>query len=747
MESLHIPSLPKVLILGGKNGYGKTTLFDAIELLLTGKIIRYEDYARQADHRVHINDSTKPLVFSMDEPLVYVQATVEKEGRKITLKRKAWVEGMKNPPSFKVFDPLYVVEGNEDKPISDEEKRSFNLEALSRHYTFLNYLEQENATAFLKRNEKDRSISVGALFNTTIFDRRIECIDSTVSKAQSGLEVVNQLLNDKTETLNALSNAVKPLEGEATPYSRLVDKKDFGWDSQVPVFTLDDYNKYLGENGVLDEILYLVDNYEYFTIYRTNVVAQRLLNEGLLKKLATFECYHSKETEIERYVNDDQPLINAIQGLTFDIASLDGLIQKLTQFDGSVVTVDHIRPFVERLHHLKGILEGASSIEKAYVGLRNTRDVLLENLHLIDQQEPGISECPLCGHPYASPQELLGRIQKTGEKIESDIQSIKNFSTSDFDLLKKELAEKVVIPIVQHYAEIGITYEKALAYHQLNKPEVFHIQNAVNQRFEIHQLSEERTEEEIFTYYTAEVNSKIKTLDATIDYEKLTRVFETYGKYISKENRTKERVESKKRYLLEQWNRGAVNQTSRLQAGIDRLKKNKAKYDGLLKQLNNLKKFIQNRKKAYLNSLINDVKITFFVYSGRVLQDSLFGRGIRLEYDSNKYVRFLSAKGDSTDILYKLSSGQLVAVVMAFVMTLNRLYAETPILLIDDPIQTIDDINIWGLIETMRHSFADRQLIFSTHEPDYGLLMDYKFKRFAMDSKYEDMLDIRKRIE
>jgi exonuclease SbcC len=198
---------------------------------------------------------------------------------------------------------------------------------------------------------------------------------------------------------------------------------------------------------------------------------------------------------------------------------------------------------------------------------------------------------------------------------------------------------------------------------------------------------------------------------------------------------------------LEQWNRGAVNQTSRLQAGIDRLKKNKAKYDGLLKQLNNLKKFIQNRKKAYLNSLINDVKITFFVYSGRVLQDSLFGRGIRLEYDSNKYVRFLSAKGDSTDILYKLSSGQLVAVVMAFVMTLNRLYAETPILLIDDPIQTIDDINIWGLIETMRHSFADRQLIFSTHEPDYGLLMDYKFKRFAMDSKYEDMLDIRKRIE
>jgi DNA repair exonuclease SbcCD ATPase subunit len=744
MESLHIPSLPKALILGGKNGYGKTTLFDAIELLFTGKINRYEVYAGQADHRVRNNDLSKPLVCSMDEPLVYVQATVGKEGRKITLKRKAWVEEMKNPPSFEAFAPLYVVEGNEDRPISDEERDFFNLEVLSRHYIFLNYLEQENATAFLKQNERDRSNSVSALFNTTLFDRRVECIDNTISTIKSESEAVTRSLKDKAETLNTLSNTVKPLGGEATPYSRLVDKMEFGWDSQAPAFTFDDYNKYLGENGVLDEILYWVDNDERFTTYRNNEFAQRLLNQGLLKKLATFECYHSEETEIAHYVNDDQPLINAIQGLSYDIASMDGLIQKLTQYESSIVDEDHIRPFVERLQHLKGILNSASSIENAYTRLLNTRSELLLNLHMIEQQEPGISECPLCGHPYASPQELLERIQKTGEKIESDIQSIRNISTSDFDLLKQELTERVVMPIGQHYAEMSITYEKALAYHQLNKPEIFHIQNAVNQRFRIEQLSEGKTEEEILAYYTAEVRSKIETLDTTIDYKKLTRVFETYGKYISKENRTKERVESKKRYLLELWNRGAVNRTSRLQAEIDCLKEDKAKYDGLLKQLNNLKRFIQNKKKAYLNSLVNDIKITFFVYSGRVLQDSLFGRGIRLEYDSNKYVRFLSAKDDSTDILYKLSSGQLVAVVMAFVMTLNRLYAETPILLIDDPIQTIDDINVWGLIETMRHSFADRQLIFSTHEPDYGLLMDYKFKRFAMDSKYEDMLDLRK---
>lgn len=52
-----------------------------------------------------------------------------------------------------------------------------------------------------------------------------------------------------------------------------------------------------------------------------------------------------------------------------------------------------------------------------------------------------------------------------------------------------------------------------------------------------------------------------------------------------------------------------------------------------------------------------------------------------------------------------MSSGQLVSIAVAFLLSLNKLYDKSKFLAIDDPVQTIDDINFGGLIETIRHEF------------------------------------------
>lgn len=85
----------------------------------------------------------------------------------------------------------------------------------------------------------------------------------------------------------------------------------------------------------------------------------------------------------------------------------------------------------------------------------------------------------------------------------------------------------------------------------------------------------------------------------------------------------------------------------------------------------------------------------------------------------------------------------MVVVALAFLMALNKLYAKVKFLAIDDPIQTIDDMNLWGFIETLRHEFKDTTLLMSTHEPNYGELLRYKLSKMQIPATYVDMQIIR----
>lgn len=52
-------------------------------------------------------------------------------------------------------------------------------------------------------------------------------------------------------------------------------------------------------------------------------------------------------------------------------------------------------------------------------------------------------------------------------------------------------------------------------------------------------------------------------------------------------------------------------------------------------------------------------------------------------------------------------------------------------ILIDDPVQTMDDINISSLIEVLRNDFLNKQIILSTHEMDKENYILYKFFKYS----------------
>lgn len=151
-------------------------------------------------------------------------------------------------------------------------------------------------------------------------------------------------------------------------------------------------------------------------------------------------------------------------------------------------------------------------------------------------------------------------------------------------------------------------------------------------------------------------------------------------------------------------------------------------------QLNKLGKIYDTKLDTYKKMTLEKLRIPLLIYTGKILQDYQNGLGVFIDQDE---MRFVSNGDAKHDILNTFSSGQLSGFVMAFLFAMNKQYIkkssdDVGFILIDDPVQTMDDINIASLIEVMRNDFADKQIILSTHEVDKENYILYKFLKYNL---------------
>ena len=95
------------------------------------------------------------------------------------------------------------------------------------------------------------------------------------------------------------------------------------------------------------------------------------------------------------------------------------------------------------------------------------------------------------------------------------------------------------------------------------------------------------------------------------------------------------------------------------------------------------------------------------------------------------------APGAEHYVIYTMSSGQLSAVLLAFSLSLSKIYAGDSFqtILIDDPIQCMDDINMISFVELLRREFSSSQIILSTHEDSFSNYIQYKFEKYRLSSQ------------
>ncbi|HZJ75196.1 MAG TPA: ATP-binding protein, partial [Clostridia bacterium] len=203
-------------IFDGPNGYGKTSVFDAIEFVITGTIKRITDNkaingSLKYNHIFLANDSRKDTIIKSEFHLIDAFG----DSRKIVIAKK--IPGVsttvssvdRNPKKLTEITQTYLLpsfdteELRDDYLIPSDQLASKHVEwfgsTSQSMYTMLYYVQQEDRLEFFKTTEKERVGSIDVLFQ--INDEKIK--QREIAQAQKKLK--NTIIKGLDEKINTLS--------------------------------------------------------------------------------------------------------------------------------------------------------------------------------------------------------------------------------------------------------------------------------------------------------------------------------------------------------------------------------------------------------------------------------------------------------------------------------------------------------------------------------------------------------------
>lgn len=253
-----------ITFLVGPNGYGKTTIFDAIELGLTGNLSRINKVT--AENIVY----NKPFFQNEIGQPVIIKLWLEKmNGDQLVIVRKLVNSStdsrnlfapLKSASQFKLFRQVEVSETNFSSidNTSLEEITQSSIDAflgingkyeIEKIFNLFNYIQQEETTFFLKQTEQERGDSLSFLVKTNKVEKKIKEINT-----------VTNVINRKISDLEGQLKNLKQQELSDVPYHRLFNHKEFVFDRETP-FSIANLDKSLTYQNTLQNIIDFKKNF------------------------------------------------------------------------------------------------------------------------------------------------------------------------------------------------------------------------------------------------------------------------------------------------------------------------------------------------------------------------------------------------------------------------------------------------------------------------------------------------------
>ena len=828
--------------LTGPNGFGKTTIYDVIELCLTGKIHR--TYIKK-DVTSDRKDYVKPYYQNNASKEVLIKLWLQNGEKNLIITRylnadessRPQVDGKKNKPtdfdslekfkqiSIENFEDESFVESQytqlEQNEITDffelkfEKGKKGEEYKIDDVYMLFNYLQQEETTYFLKQKEKDRKDNLGFLFQTNEQEEKLENIKNHYKKfenIQGQLKLKISQLKNKNE--------------QSISYKNLFENQEIDFDRDKLFLDISEEEALQMKEQYIKDIDSLIEFIEIFspTEYKKRKISEKINNQ---LKEETFAQYQILNTFLEKEEFDKTKNIYDIFNNSVLLYSyiLQQFVPKyldiktknenLTKFENyakieeydkkleslkiivSIWDKTKITSYEQTIKNRKSLMSSASTVEEILNEIIKARNALSKEF---DKSPKKDDHCPYCGYDWKTTKNL----DENFKERENELKKLLNVQSSELLEMDKKINDDFIDPINKYIEEYQKRNQKIdenflSLLDKLKDNEVLYdesifssLDSYIWKDFKsiedldktLASLKEEIKNQTSISYEIFEIlqKIKIKSFQTQIDLLNELKLDDEFKKFIIKsddKNITKDLLQRKQKDLFEfldnklleykyddiksedKYNyfekyfessenifekykkQDFINKKSYVNNQFQ-IKQNeiaklfeirKEKIDKIVNKLKDLKDIYSKEIKAYKVDMTEKIKIPFFIYTAKILQNYQQGMGIFIDTNDNtSAIRFLTPTDSDHDVMHHLSSGQLAVVSLAFCLAINKTYNLSPnlkILAIDDPIQEMDALNIHSFIELIKNEFAnDYQLIFSTHNDMNAIYMKYKIENF-----------------
>lgn len=760
IDYLHLKwSRGQLIVLDGPNGFGKTTIFDAIELALTGKIERIkkpEDARFAYSDILFSNDPTKNVLIKVE--FVSEGASTITIAKSLPFdKRLTGIE--KQPGKWEIFD-TYLLDSIES-PLTnptkcDQSKISshFGINEIDRLYSLFYYIQQEENTAFLKRPGTQRMGEISRLFDTKseenekkYFEGLARLLDQEKRNKQKAITEIEKRLESYKNVNDILNNDDNDLNYEPL----LNGISEMIWDKEdITISNREMRDKFI------NELLLIEDFVTNFNEYKSAVYNQRLgkyldnrslisatiSNAFFLEKYQEIKVLHEKENKLRSFLLKLNNYQENILSINYDE------LRNYTEFDVETVK--------QKIEIIKTQSTNRSLLSRIVNELNTTRDKLLQQSSTFhDHTETQGKECPFCGYDWQDHNRLLSEFQTKKEHFSSLYDESTVVQQNEIE----EVFQKYLSPIISWIEDylsnadnvIDVNFYAQIVRGSRREKEIsalleWCMQNEINITPFINKQMNKPIEnmESATELLIAELRGKAKVIkEGYAEFDEKYSQFETVfratfgGQEANVDKITIEAIERKKHYIDYLF----FNQNEKRKGDdISKLEKLREDHTKLQSKHEEIKKVIEVYNagiKKHWKKIMIDIEIPFYIYSGKVMQNYQRGLGIFIkEKEDSGSIVFVSDNSSDHDALNYLSSGQLSALVISFTLALNKVYAnkDLGVILIDDPVQSMDEINMASLTELLRNDFNHKQIIISTHEDDVSRYLQYKFSKYGLNT-------------